>query len=386
MEIAAGKRKADDELRKVEKKNKPTNTPRTTRGNPSPIMNTTGEHSTPNPDQSTLAMILDLKNHISAVNKESTSKWSHLVDQVNGKVEKNTADICEIKKSIERIERSQADLANEQARSSNHEQPTRPFTGQQAKYDFARRSLRLWPVWGRDDQEIRRESLRFIRDKLLINTALLTDDQVDRVRRTRQPRRAKGKVNNEVLITFTDKYARDEVAAGAKNLSEYKNEAGDPTAGLRLNYPNHLGADFKALEWYGAEMRKIHGDGTRRSIKFDDEVDGLCIDIKIPAEADWHRIRPDDAKHFRKRTQGSSTERSRAVLEVASAQRSHRTPLSGANAVPLINQSAFTPPVLSSASLLAHQCSPRQQSTETPPLIVHHPDEVIYITPKKRHP
>ena len=40
MEVAAGKRKADDELRKVEKKNKPTSTPRATRSNPSPVMAT----------------------------------------------------------------------------------------------------------------------------------------------------------------------------------------------------------------------------------------------------------------------------------------------------------------------------------------------------------
>ena len=43
MEVAGGKCKADDKLRKVEKKNKPISTPRTTRGNPSPVMTTPEE-------------------------------------------------------------------------------------------------------------------------------------------------------------------------------------------------------------------------------------------------------------------------------------------------------------------------------------------------------
>ena len=381
MDVAGVKCKAEEELRKNEKKNKPVNTPRATRSNPSPIM--AEDQRTATPDPSTLAMILDLKNHISAVNRESTSKWSDLVDQVNGKVEKNTADISEIKKSIERIERSQADLAN--GVSPAPQSSTRLFTGQQAKYDFARRSLRLWPIRGTDDHEIRRETLRFIREKLHVNSTTFSDAQVERVRRTRQPRRTRGNVNNEALITFTDKYARDEIAAGAKNLSDYKDEAGNPTAGLRMNYPDHLGGDFKALEWYGAEMRRIHGDGTRRSIKFDDEVEGLCIDVKVPAEAEWHRIRPEDAKSFKKRTLGSSAERSRAVLEVAPSRVS-RTPLSGANAVPIHAQPVLTPPVLSTSSFLNHHAPPRGQTVETPPMVVHHPDEVIYITPKKRLP
>ena len=415
MENNASKRKADEELKKdAEKKNRSATTPRTTRSNPNTAMASSEEaRGGPVPDQSTISLILDLKNHMSEVTRESTSKWSSLVDQVNGKVEKNTADISEIKKSIERIERTQAELAASPAPTPG--EPIRIFTGQRAKYDFARRSLRLWPIKGTCDQEIKAEAIRFIRVRLLVEQAICQDDQIERVRRTRQPRRAKGRVNNEVLITFTDKFARDGVAAGARNLADYKDESGEPTAGLRVNYPDHLGSDFRALEWYGAEMRRIHGEGTRRSIKFDDELEALCIDIKVPFEEEWHRINPDTAKEFKRKVQGSSVERSRAVLEVRAPRisLSSRSPLSGANSIPLL-----TPPVLSTSALLSGQTTTpsnsadqigqsslqrggqsrtsttsyqqgsqaRSQSLQTPPLVVHNPDEVIYITPKKRIP
>ena len=44
-----------------------------------------------------------------------------------------------------------------------------------------------------------------------------------------------------------------------------------------MNYPDHLSDDFRVLEWYGAEIRRMHGEGTKRNIKFNDEVSGLCF-------------------------------------------------------------------------------------------------------------
>ena len=402
MENNAGKRKADEELKKTtEKRNKAVTTPRSTRNNPSPGMASLDNTPSSNgSEQSTMSLILDLKNHMSEITRESTSKWSSLVDQVNGKVEKNSADICEIKKSIERIERNQAEMGS--LSPSTVGVANQFVSGQRTKYDFARRSLRLWPVRGVEEGEIRSEAIRFIRTKLLVDEATCLNNQVERVRRTRQPKRSKGRVNNEVLITFVDKFARDSVAAGAKNLAEYKDELGNPTAGLRMNYPDHLGSDFRALEWYGAEMRRVHGEGTRRSIKFEDELEGLCIDIKVPSESEWHRINPETAKDYKKRLQGSTSERARAVLEVwvndSRASGLARAPLSGANSIPLV-----TPPVLSSTALLSNAAGPssslsqrstssqptltqRRQAVETPPMIIHSPDEIIYITPKKRQP
>ena len=145
------------------------------------------------PDQSTIALIFDLKNHISNVNRESTSKWSELVNQVNGKVEKNTADISDSKKSIKRIERNQEEMANGISSSGDGAtRMTRIFTGQTAKTDFARRSLRLWPIHGQNDQDVRKEATRFLCEKLLISAIACPEEQIERVTRTRQPRRAKG--------------------------------------------------------------------------------------------------------------------------------------------------------------------------------------------------
>ena len=141
------------------------------------------------------------------------------------------------------------------------------------RYSRSRRSLRMWPVPGSSDEEVHRSAIKFIRNKLLVGTSDLDDKQIVCVRRTRTPHRSK--IAWEVLVTFEDKYARDLVSSCGRNLAEYVNDDGLPTAGLRLDYPAHLGAPFRLLDWYGKQMRERHGKGTRRSIKFDDEEESL---------------------------------------------------------------------------------------------------------------
>ena len=138
-------------------------------------------------------------------------------------------------------------------------------------------------------------ALRFIRTKLCVPTTELSDEPVVRVRRMRHPRRSM--VHLEAWAIFQDKYlyARYLTASHGRNLKDYVNNEGRPTLGMRIQYPEHLGDDFRLLEWYGAELQK-KGPGTRRSIRFNDEEWSLYIDVQLPNSERWHKVTTEVAR------------------------------------------------------------------------------------------
>ena len=159
---------------------------------------------------------------------------------------------------------------------------------------------------------MRNAAIRFIRNKLEVPETEVNDDQIVRVRRMQPPRRSM--VHLEVCVVFGDKYSRDVIAAHGKNLKDYVNDRGQPTLGMRIQYPDHLGEDFRLLEWYGAELRKMKGPGTRRSIRFNDEDGTIYTDVQLPNTDRWHRVTTEmarEAKAKKKWTQ--SRESTKAI-------------------------------------------------------------------------
>ena len=150
---------------------------------------------------------------------------------------------------------------------------------------------------GESDEEIRESALRFIREKMQVDRAELPDEHIFRVRRSKPPRRSR--VKWEAIVTFEDRYARDTVAANGRNLADYMDDQGFPTAGTRIDYPSHLGVTFRTLDWYGKEMRKRHSRGTRRNMRFDDDEETLCLDVCLPGDEHRHRVSHDEARRFK---------------------------------------------------------------------------------------
>ena len=73
---------------------------------------------------------------------------------------------------------------------------------------------------------------------------------------------------------------------------------------MRLDYPAFLGGTFRNLEWYGAHLRKEHGMGTRRNIRFDEENLSLYMDVLLPgAEQKWLRVSPQMAEEAKRENQ-----------------------------------------------------------------------------------
>ena len=117
----------------------------------------------------------------------------------------------------------------------------------QKQYDISRKALRLWPVSGKTDSEIRTQVIRFIREKLKVSENDCPDAAIGLVRRTQS---ARGKfVNFEVLVSFEDKHIRDKVSSHGRNLSPFfSEETNQPTAGMRMEYPEYLATDYRILE------------------------------------------------------------------------------------------------------------------------------------------
>ena len=353
-------------MRKSDTKKKP-GTPRATNSKKSCLATTAmAENSPQNPDR-TLAN--EMKKFIAEASEASDRRVQSLFEKVNDRVEKNSCEIELIKKSIERIEAKQNDT---EIRGPHVKigDPASPKSHQAEKYSFARRSLRLWPVPGTTEDEVRAGTLRFLRTKLLACENECPDESVQRTRRTRQPRKTTG--NNEVLVTFTDRFVRDYVASNGRNLGEYRNSDGVATAGMRMNYPDHLRPDFRALEWYGARMREMHGPGLKRNIRFDDDILGLCVDIKMPHLEEWMRITPEMAKEYKTKQTTPHANQARRILETpptTAPRSSTQPPATGANCTPL------------SAPILPGRVFSQRGG---PPTVTHDPNEVIYISPRKR--
>ena len=139
------------------------------------------------------------------------------------------------------------------------ERPISKEDRQEAKFWESRRSLRLWPV-----ENANREGLEdFLRNKLAMDASFVKEDmgQVS-VRRVmeRRPKNAQ-----EVCVTFETKQVRDLVKAQGPNLATYRDEAG-----MRLQVPDHLQKNFRALMLVAYDLKKKYPD-LRRNIKFDKE-------------------------------------------------------------------------------------------------------------------
>ena len=163
------------------------------------------------------------------------------------------------------------------------ERPISKEDRQEAKFWESRRSLRLWPV-----ENANREGLEdFLRNKLAMDASFVKEDmgQVS-VRRVmeRRPKNAQ-----EVCVTFETKQVRDLVKAQGPNLATYRDEAG-----MRLQVPDHLQKNFRALMLVAYDLKKKYPD-LRRNIKFDEEKLDMFMDFQLEKEAGWRRIGPDQA-------------------------------------------------------------------------------------------
>ena len=155
------------------------------------------------------------------------------------------------------------------------------------RYWRSRKSLRIWPVNGRTEEELLNGAVGFLHDRLKLDEGMLTPKDKFAVRRIAQVLRST--IKDEVCVVFPSMELRDIAKGNAFNL------AGDKAAGVRLEISHHLRKFFQALQTASYRLRKKFTE-CKRNVRFDDEKADLVLDFKTSPTSNWRKLRPSEAK------------------------------------------------------------------------------------------
>ena len=181
-----------------------------------------------------------------------------------------------------------------------------------AKYEESRRTLRIWPISGHTEAQLQKELDSFLRGALLMTTSEIEALGIDSITRTRtQPGM---RVHNEVRVSFHHYGERDLLARKGNLLATYVDEDSKPLEGIRMDIPDYLGADFRTLQNYGIKMRSIHGQDTRKYIKFDEPALGIFLELRLPGDTNWIKITPAAARELDDSSDREEIDRNRKKL------------------------------------------------------------------------
>ena len=140
---------------------------------------------------------------------------------------------------------------------------------------------------GESEDEMRASLRAFIKNKLGMPDDDVRGEEIEQIRRVRLRRERQNM--NEALVLFSDVETRDRVSSYARNLSQFIDIAGKPTAGIRFDIPDHLLGVHRTLLQYGHTMWIKHRKDPefRRNVRHNDAELTYCLDIKFPKRHDW---------------------------------------------------------------------------------------------------
>ena len=173
------------------------------------------------------------------------------------------------------------------------------------QYWRARRSSRFFPINGETEEELRKSLRLFCTEKLRILAEDLQDDDVEHIRRVRQRRGRESFA--EVVVLFNNIETRDRITSYARNLGQFVDAKGKPTAGIRFAIPDHLTGVHRTLLQYGhALWTKNNKSGEfKRNVRFDDTGMTFCLDVKLPGKTTWLTVNHERAAKERKLSQNN---------------------------------------------------------------------------------
>ena len=215
------------------------------------------------------------------------------IEQNKEEIEKNKSDLASIKESISRLERDQVDARRSLSGKVREIVQTSPCSS--GSFERARRSIRMWPIQGRSDGEMKMRIGEFMKDALQMTDL---DESVGDFSVTR-PAETKGKgvVYDEVIVFFATPVIRDFVFKQGFRLAEYVDEERKPTCGIRINIPEPMLPTFNMLQRYGFLLKRRHR-GLKKYIKFDDYKKSLFIQVRLDMESEWMNVSPEEANSF----------------------------------------------------------------------------------------
>ena len=225
---------------------------------------------------------------------------SQRVDMNTVKLDENTKVLDRHESDIQK-QRMDMDVLSSRVSELERAGPNRGTVGIPTRADLseaymtARRSMRLWPIVGENDDEVWEAVGIFIHDTLKIDERDVNQGDIESISRVEsggQPDR----VRDEVLVTMYDRRVRDVIVTSSPNLANCVDHEGRPNAGIRLEIPPELMDTFRLLSRFGTRLRARHGNGTKKNIKFDDYLGSLYTNVKLPGDEAWTRVTPDMAR------------------------------------------------------------------------------------------
>lgn len=171
------------------------------------------------------------------------------------------------------------------------------------EYWRCRRALRLRPIRKGNDKE---EVLTFLREHLGLDPSFISclgDIIVQRV-----PYGPAVKVKDEAVVSFQSVGIRDSVRAAARNLA-----GKGPSYGVRLEIPDRMNTDMKALQAVSYELCQKFPD-SRRNVLFNDDAQRLVLDFCIEEGGKWRTMTAAQARDRKKKSMDKFTSNDRFDL------------------------------------------------------------------------
>ena len=184
------------------------------------------------------------------------------------------------------------------------------------QFHRARRSVRLWPVHGTTREELWKNAGEFMYHKLALLD--IYESMIDVVCRPDAPSSHLAKF--EVVLTFKDKEILDRVLVASPRLAGCVDDAGRPTAGIRLEIPRRLKSAFSVLYKYGNQLRRRHGTELKKHIRFDEANLSIFMKVKLPGDDTWSEVSLDLALRSMKQKRAMTDDELERRLDITGPQ------------------------------------------------------------------
>ena len=186
----------------------------------------------------------------------------HNVSEIQNKVQNNTDDIARLRTAIDRIDKKGAQgphaidrqpagephrtIANGPRLEMGRPAPTF-LTGasceaqdliRRDKYEEALRSIRIWPIQGDTQEQMRSGFEDFLTNCLLLTPTEVGNLGIERI--TRQRNQPGQRIHDEIRVVMARQSSREHVGSKGRMLAEYVDAENRPTAGIRISWQQTL--------------------------------------------------------------------------------------------------------------------------------------------------
>lgn len=241
------------------------------------------------------------------------------IDQNSEKIGEHCQKLRSLSDAVERIEKEQIDSRrglDGRVRSivGRGDGDACAVEENDGEFERARRSIRVWPIGGKDEKEIKTAVMYFF-------TSALHMDDIEKSIGKFDVRRAEVRggdlVFDEVIVRFENSRIRDDILRKGPKLAGFIDGNRRPTCGMRIDVPPKLLPTFNLLQKYGMAVKRKN-PSAKKYIKFDDYRKDLYIQVKLDLDEEWINVYATEASEELRKADARKNSRGRLLLSPAS--------------------------------------------------------------------